>query len=130
MGRVRFELVTPTQKLVDREVDEVRIPGGAGGFGVRAGHAALLSTVGVGTLTVIDEGKSERYVVVGGFVEAAPDSVVVLAAEAIPASEVDSEAARAEIDDALVALADQASDSPAYREAADRLARARALAAC
>ena len=99
--RIRFELVTPTAKLVDKEVDEVRIPGGGGGFGVRAGHAGLLSTLGAGTLTLVDDGKAERYVVVNGFVEAGPASVVVLAAEALAEGEVDVAEAKREIDSAL-----------------------------
>ncbi len=128
-NRIRFELVTPTAKLVDKEVDEVRIPGGGGGFGVRAGHASLLSTLGAGTLTLVDEGKTERYVVVNGFVEAGPASVVVLAAEALAESEVDAAEAKGEIDSALEALSGQAVGSQAYEAANTRLTRARALAA-
>ncbi|MDF1561715.1 MAG: ATP synthase F1 subunit epsilon [Deltaproteobacteria bacterium] len=126
--KIHFELVTPTAKLVSREVDEVRIPGGGGGFGVRAGHAGLLSTLGAGTLTLVDEGKAERFVVIGGFVEAGPSSVVVLAAEAIPETEVDAAGAKAEIDSALGALAGQAVGSEAYGLADARLTRARAMA--
>ena len=126
-GRIHFELVTPTEKLVDREVDEVRIPGGGGGFGVRVGHAGLLSTLGAGVLTLVDEGKSERFVVVNGFVEAGAESVVVLAAEAASEADIDSGEARAEIDAALEAMAGQAVTSEAYLEADARLTRARAM---
>jgi F-type H+-transporting ATPase subunit epsilon len=127
--KIRVELVTPTARLLDREVDEVRVPGAAGGFGVRPGHAHLLSSLGAGTLALVDGGQEERFVVCGGFVEVGPEAVAVLAAEAIPEAEVDAEAARAEIDEALEALKGQPYDSAAYREASARLERARAMAA-
>jgi len=127
MARIRLRLVTPSSQLLDREVDEVQVPGEVGSFGVRPGHAALLSTLGAGTLTMIDGNETQRFVLVDGFVEAGPESVVVLAAEAIPAAEVDAAEAKTQIDKALEEMSGQAVDSVEYTKAAAKLRRARAL---
>ena len=49
---VQFELVTPEQLLVSRDVDMVVVPGTEGNFGVLPGHSPLISTIRPGTIDI------------------------------------------------------------------------------
>ena len=91
---LQLTLVTPERALADERVDEVRIPGLGGYFGVLPGHAALFSELGTGVLTATRDGGVETFAIAGGFVEIRDDAVRVLAdvAEAPP----DVDVARAE----------------------------------
>jgi F-type H+-transporting ATPase subunit epsilon len=89
MAKLKVEVVTPERRLVQLEADEVIAPGAEGLFGVRPGHAAYLSLLQPGPLTVKDGGKSDLYFVAGGFVEVGGANVRVLADAAQPVKEID-----------------------------------------
>ena len=92
--RLTLEIATPTRAVVTELVDEVVIPGGDGYFGVLPGHAALLSTLGVGEITY-RIGRDEFHLAAGGgFAEVRNDKVIVLADTAERPDEIDR--ARAE----------------------------------
>ena len=89
-----LELATPTRQLVSEEVDEVVAPGSEGYFGVLAGHAAFLATLGSGEV-VYRRGRDEVHLAVhGGFAEVTPERVIILAETAERPDEIDR--ARAE----------------------------------
>ena len=48
--RITLEIATPTRLVVAETVDEIVIPGSQGYFGVLPGHAAFLTTLGIGEL--------------------------------------------------------------------------------
>ena len=76
-----LELATPTRLLVSQEVDEVVAPGTEGYFGVLAGHAAFLATLGSGEV-VYRRGREEQHAAVhGGVAEVTPERVIILGAE-------------------------------------------------
>ena len=92
--RLSLEVATPTRLAVADTVDEVVIPGSAGYFGVLPGHAAFLTTLGIGELTC-RQGRDERHLAVsGGFAEVRNDKVIVLADTAEAPEDIDH--ARAE----------------------------------
>src|SRR2546429_3918503 len=92
--RITLEVATPSRLVIAEQVDEVVVPGIEGYFGVLPGHAALLSTLGIGELTY-RIGREERHAAVaGGFAEVRNDKVIVLADTAELPAEVDP--ARAE----------------------------------
>src|SRR3954452_2015143 len=95
---VQFELVTPEQLLVSRDVDMVVVPGTEGNFGVLPGHAPLISSIRPGTIDIY-EGQTitRRIFVVSGIAEVTPDLCTVLAAEAMAPSEVDRGGIEAEL---------------------------------
>ena len=77
--RLTLEIATPTRLVVTETVDEIVIPGSEGYFGVLAGHAPFLTTLGIGEL-MYRVGRDERYLAVsGGFAEVRNDKVIVLA---------------------------------------------------
>jgi F-type H+-transporting ATPase subunit epsilon len=77
-----FELsiLTPERSVFEGPVEYVEVPGIAGYLGVLAHHAALVTALAKGTLTVRDtQGKTERWQVEGGFFEVSNNRATVLA---------------------------------------------------
>ncbi len=92
---VKLEVVTPDMAVVDEEAQIVMSPGVLGEFGVLAGHTPFLTTLKLGTIRYTDADGKEHYVFVnGGFAEALPDKVTVLAESAERRKDID--VARAE----------------------------------
>ncbi len=87
---VQFELVTPEQLLVSRDVDMVVVPGTEGNFGVLPGHSPLISTIRPGTIDIYEGNTiAERIFVAGGLAEVTPERCTVLADEAVPPESLD-----------------------------------------
>lgn len=78
-GTFKFELVSPEQVLFSGDVRQVVVPGAEGDFAVLAGHAPFISTLRPGVLEVTLEGGNRRILVKGGFAEAEPERLTVLA---------------------------------------------------
>jgi len=97
MSPVTFEVVTPERKILKEEVESVIAPGAEGLLGVLPRHTPLLTTLKPGVVYYRKLGDgTERMAVSGGFMEAGPDRVVVLADTAELASEIDVERAAAQ----------------------------------
>jgi len=104
MARLNVEIVTPEKRLAKLEADEVIAPGAEGLFGVRPGHEAYLAVMQPGPLTVKDGAVKTVYFVSGGFVEAGPTAVRVLADSAEPQKDIDQAAAQKRMADAEAKL--------------------------
>lgn len=91
---IHLTVVTPERKLVDRQVDEVVLPGSEGYLGVLPGHAPLLTSLKVGQISYRLEGRMHQLAVAWGFAEVLPDRVSVLADIAERAEDIDTERAR------------------------------------
>jgi F-type H+-transporting ATPase subunit epsilon len=95
---VQFELVTPEQLLVSRDVDMVVVPGTEGNFGVLPGHSPLISTIRPGTIDIYEGNAiTERILVAGGLAEVTPERCTVLADEAVPPASLDRAQLEAEL---------------------------------
>lgn len=95
---VQFELVTPEELLVSRDVDMVVVPGTEGNFGVLPGHAPLISTIRPGTIDIYEGNAiAERIFVAGGLAEVTPERCTVLADEAVPPESLDRAQLEAEL---------------------------------
>ncbi len=89
MAAAQFELsvLTPERAVFEGRVEYVQVPGTEGYLGVLAGHAALVTELAAGTLTVRKPGGDEvRWQVSGGFFDVAADRATVLA-DAVSADE-------------------------------------------
>jgi F-type H+-transporting ATPase subunit epsilon len=94
--KIKLEVVTPEKYVVDEEVEIVVAPGVLGEFGVLIGHTPFLTTLKTGTVRYTDANGKERFVFVsGGFAEALPDKVTVLAESAERRGEIDVARAKA-----------------------------------
>jgi F-type H+-transporting ATPase subunit epsilon len=120
MDRFHFELVSPERLIFSGEVTQVDVPGEEGDFGVLAGHAPYVATLKPGILTIYGDGAPNRVVVHGGFAEAGPTGLTVLAEQAVFASDFDAVAIADAIKDAEEDLADAQTDA-ARDKARERL---------
>jgi len=93
---IKLEVVTPEKSIVSEEVQIVMAPGSDGEFGVLIGHTPFLTTLKTGTVhyTAAD-GKQKFVFVSGGFAEALPDKVTVLAESAERRRDIDTDRAKA-----------------------------------
>lgn len=120
---IHLEVVTPEKSVVSEEAQIVVAPGEMGEFGVLTGHTPFMTSLKTGILRYEDSSGKERFVFIsGGFAEALPDRVTILADSAERRSEIDAERAQSALDRAEERLASQ--DDVDYARARAALARA------
>lgn len=119
-----FELVSPERLLMSEEVEQVDVPGSEGDFGVLAHHAPFISTLRPGLMKIRAGGRTSEIFVRGGLAEVRPNSLTVLAEQAIPIEEFDEGALAEEIRNAEEDVAD-ARDPVALHKAEMQLAQLR-----
>jgi len=111
-GNIRLEVVTPEKNVVSEEAQIVAAPGILGEFGVLIGHTPFLTTLKTGILHYTATDGKERFVFVnGGFAEALPDRVTILAESAERRRNIDLERAKVAQERAQKRLAEERSES-------------------
>ncbi len=101
-GNIKLEVVTPEKSVVSEEAQIVIAPGTLGEFGVLIGHTPFLTTLKLGIIHYKDAKGIERFVFVsGGFAEALPDRVTVLAQSAERRRDIDVSRAKAAYERAI-----------------------------
>ena len=109
-GNIRLEVVTPENVVVSEEAQMVISPGSLGEFGVLVGHTPFMTTLKTGVIRYTDANGAEQYVFVsGGFAEALPDKVTILAESAEKRNDIDVERAKAAMERAEKRLAEDRS---------------------
>jgi len=107
----QFELVSPEKLLISEAVEQVVVPGSEGDFAILAGHAPVMSTLKPGVVEIqINDKEHQRIFVRGGFAEAGPDSLTILAERAIPLEELDTDVLSQEVQNAEEDVNDAKSD--------------------
>lgn len=110
-GNIRLEVVTPQKEVVNEEAQIVVAPGVLGEFGVLIGHTPFMTSLNIGTLRYTDGKGSEHFVFInGGFSEALPNKVTVLAESAERRQDIDIERARSAMERAEKRLASKDAD--------------------
>jgi F-type H+-transporting ATPase subunit epsilon len=90
-----LEVVTPSKAVVSEEAQIVVAPGSEGEFGVLKGHTTFLTSLKIGTLRYKDASGQEKLVFInGGFAEALPNKVTILADSAERKEDIDVERAK------------------------------------
>ena len=125
---LQLEIVTPAQRILTATCDEVRLPGAAGGFGVRPGHTALVSALVAGELVYLAGGQTFRYAVGEGFGEVEGDRVRVLVEEAVKSDDLDAALVLADLAERQKALAALPPGHPNYDDVRAQVERAAAKA--
>ncbi len=93
---IQLEIVTPERYVVSDSAQIVMAPGALGEFGVLPGHTPLLTSLEIGKVKYVDSSGKEHFAFVnGGFAEALPDRVTILAESAELAENIDIERAKA-----------------------------------
>lgn len=112
----QFELVSPEHLLLSEEVLEVVVPGTEGEFGVLKHHSPFMSTIKPGILKVRKDGNAwVEYFVRGGFADAGPNGLTVLAERATPVAEISADDLNQQIKNAEEDVADAKDDETRQR---------------
>ena len=107
-GNIKLEVVTPEKSVVGEDVQIVVAPGIVGEFGVLVGHTPFLTALKTGPLRYKDAKGDEKLVFInGGFAEALPDKVTVLAESAERRRDVDLGRAKSALERAQKRLDDR-----------------------
>jgi F-type H+-transporting ATPase subunit epsilon len=94
-------IVTPERALLDEPADFVALPMFDGELGVLPGRAPLIGRLGCGELRLRRSNDTHRYFLEGGFAQVRANTVTVLTARALKASEIDARAAEEALREAL-----------------------------
>jgi F-type H+-transporting ATPase subunit epsilon len=122
---IRLEVVTPEKSVVSEDARIVMAPGALGEFGVLSGHTPFMTNLKVGTVHYTDAKGKERFVFVsGGFAEALPDRVTILADSAERRKDIDVERAKAALARAEERLASERTEDIDFVRARAALQRA------
>lgn len=97
-------LVTPRGVVAHTDADSVQAPGELGEFELLPGHVPMLTALRAGVLTIGAKARA-RYAVSEGYLRVDPAGAVeILVAQAVPAKEIDVEAAKKELATAEAAI--------------------------
>jgi F-type H+-transporting ATPase subunit epsilon len=122
---IKLEVVTPAKNVVSENVQIVMAPGTLGEFGVLKGHTPFLTSLKPGRITYKDAGGKEKVIFVsGGFSEALPDRVTILAESAERRRDIDIDRARAALERAKQRLAQEKADNISFERAKAAMYRA------
>ena len=110
-ANIRLEVVTPRKEVVNEEAQIIVAPGVLGEFGVLTGHTPFMTSLKIGTIRYTDAQGQERCVFVsGGFAEALPDKVTVLAESAERRCDIDLDRAKAAMERAQKRIEDKSDE--------------------
>ena len=78
-NKTKLEVITPTQTMINEEVEMVVVPGSEGHFGVLPLHAHTLSTLNRGIVTVYDNNDASNEIIIdGGIADVTPQGCSIL----------------------------------------------------
>lgn len=119
----QVEIVSPERPLFRGEAGSVVAEGHDGEVGIKAGHAALMSLLGTGVVSVavagLHEG-TERFAIRGGFLQVLGKKVTLLVTQAIKAGDVDRAKSSAALEKTVADLQHPKSDEDYARLLDDR----------
>lgn len=88
------QLLTPEGSRFSGQVVSVRVPGSNGDFQMLHNHAPIVSSLGIGKISIKqDGGKDLIFAVSGGFVEMSDNQLTILAEKAEKSTEINREEA-------------------------------------
>ena len=128
---MKCKVVSAEQALYEGDVEMVIASGDLGDLGITPGHTSLITSLKAGPVRLVfEDGEDELFFVSGGFLEAIPFQVTILADTAERADNLDEAAALAAKEEAARLLDEQQSEfeySRAAVELADAVARLRVI---
>jgi len=101
MSELICTIVTPEKTALDEPVDFVALPLYDGEIGIAPDHTPLIGRLGFGEMRLRKGDAVSRYYVDGGFVQVVDNRVAVLTSRAVPADQIDTEAAERQLREAL-----------------------------
>ncbi len=125
-GNLSVRVLTPSRRLAEVECTQAVIPTVGGQITVLPGHAALLASLGIGTVELHTSAGLQRLVIARGTVEIDQRQVLVLAEVGEWVHEIDPERARLAMRDAESHLKHLEPLSDEYRDEMFRVQSAQA----
>lgn len=86
-------VVTPEATVRETPAQFVVVPLYDGELGIAPNHSAMIGRLGYGEMRIVEGNRTDRYYVDGGFVQVSHNVVSVLTNRAVPAEQIDGEAA-------------------------------------
>ena len=78
-NKTKLEVITPTQTMINEEVEMVVVTGSEGHFGVLPLHAHTLSTLNRGIVTVYENNDASNEIIIdGGIADVTPQGCSIL----------------------------------------------------
>ena len=118
-----LKIVTPDGLLFDGQAEELIVRTVAGDMGILAGHINCVAPLGMGTATIIAEGKKRYAACIGGMVSVVDGSVTLVPTTFEWAEDIDVARAEASLEKAKQTLTEE-KDSVRIARAKARLHRA------
>ena len=118
----QLSVVTPERAILEVEARFVVFPAHDGEVGILTNRAPLLCQLGIGILRVETEDEKQVFMVDGGFAQMVDNKLTILTEQARKPSEIDREAAREALKEAM---ARPASTAEEYDERQKDIRRAR-----
>jgi len=95
MELMKLEIVTPEGVIFDDDAKQVTVPGSEGEFGVLAGHAAVVSLLNAGVITIDrKDGREVQVAVNGGYIKVDEDKTLCMVDGAVALSGDDTNLAK------------------------------------
>ena len=95
MELIKLEIVTPEGVIFDDEVKQLTVPGGEGEFGILAGHAALVSLLTSGVITIDrKDGREVQVAINGGYIKVEEAKTLCMVDGAVALSGDDTDLAK------------------------------------
>ena len=112
---INLEIVTPEGQKLSQLVNEVTAPGLLGELGIMPGHIPLLTVLGIGPFTIVeDNGGTRTLAVNGGYLRIDGKSLLVITETAEFAEEVDLDRAQSALERVTADLESLEAGSVAY----------------
>jgi len=124
MGLLHLEIISPERLLVQEEVDMVEAQGPFGEFGILPGHIQFLTTLHVGEIRYMKDGKTTYLATSGGIAEVLEDRVTFLVESAEFADEINIDRAKDAQEKAEAMLKELTLDDKDYKVYEEALKRA------
>jgi len=117
-------VVTPEAEAFDSQITQAILPAHDGLIGILTDRAPLLVKLGIGPLRLDSSaGQKQLFFIDGGVAQMKNNKLTILTTQAIPASQIDYESAKAEYAEAA---ARKATDEKTAAQREKEMARARA----
>ncbi len=95
MELLKLEIITPDGIIFDDEVKQVTLPGSEGEFGVLAGHAAVVSLLDAGVITIErKDGREVQVAINGGYIKVEEEKTLCMVDGAVALSGEDTNLAK------------------------------------
>ena len=100
MSQFRCQIVTPSESVLDEQVEYVSFPAWDGEIGVMNGTSPFLMNLGTGAMRIDFSSGSRHYLLDGGFAQMQDDILTLLADDVVPADHIELKDAERELQEA------------------------------